>query len=480
MSSPDGNAHGPGLDKRCGRRSVPSQGAVQSDGAETYSCQAVSAQRAPSAIVASAYRRHRDLLLNAGSLYATVGVTSILGAVYWVLAARLFSQQDVGYGAAEVPTMALLGTIGVFGLDILLVGELPKRKRRAEFVSAALIACALGSLLLGLGFTLIAPHFSQRFATMIGTPDRKGLFAVGVALTSVSMAFDMATIGVLRGGIQLTRNLTFSLVKLAILPVFAFMLHDLLGFDITLSWIAGITLSLVLVAARMAHSGTRLLARPDWGLLRSLRRTTMAYNWINIAMTAPPYLFPVLVTILISPSANAVFYVAFTLSTLPYLIPHHLSTVLFAMAAAEPHATPDRVRFALKLSYIIGIPAMAVLILGGHRILSVYGPGYVRIGNVSMYLLTLGYIPSVLKTLYIAICRANDRITYCATILTVFAVVEVGGVAAGAAADGLVGLSLALLAVLTAEGIVIARPFLHAVIAPRTSPHLDQQNGAVG
>ena len=367
----------------------------------------------------------------------------------------------------------------MFGLDILLVGELPKSKRRPEFVSAALIACGLGSLLLGLGFAFIAPHFNQRFATMIGTLDQKGLFVVGVVLTSVSMAFDMATIGVLRGGVQLARNMTFSLVKLVAMLAFAFILHDRLGFDIILSWVVGIVISLILVAAHMVHSGQRLLVRPDWGLLRSLRRTAMAHNWINIAAMAPPAMFPVLVTLLISPSANAVFYVAFMLATVPYMIPNYLGTVLFAMAAAEPQAIVQRVRFALKLSYLIGLPVIAVLILCSHWILSIYGPAYARLGTVSMCLLALGFIPQVFKMLYVAICRANDRITYCAAILTVFTVAEVGGVAAGAAADGLVGLSLALLAVLTAQGIVIAPPLLRAVFRPRTSSHLDQQNCAV-
>jgi O-antigen/teichoic acid export membrane protein len=402
-----------------------------------------------------------------------------MGAVYWALAARLFSQQDVGYGAAEVPAMTLLGTIGVFGLDLLLVGELPKRKRRAEFVSAALIACALGSLLLGISFAFIVPLISQRFATMLGTLDQKGIFAVGVTLTSVSIAFDMATIGVLRGGIQLTRNIAFSAVKLAAMPIFAFLLQDRFGFDITLSWVSGIALSLILAAVRVAHSGTRLLVKPDWGLLRNLRRTAMAHNWINIAATAPVTTLPVLVTLLISPSANAVFYVAYTLTGVLYMLPHHLGTVLFALAASEPHAIAHRVRFALKLSYLIGLPAMVILILSSRRILDIYGPEYARTGTLVICLLALGYIPAVIKVLYVAICRANGRIAFCAAILTLFTVAEIGGAAVGAVADGLVGLSTAFLAVITAQGIVVAPTVLRTIIAPRTSSHLDQENRAL-
>lgn len=432
----------------------------------------VMTQRSPRVLVTAAWFQHRDLLRNAGSLVAATGATSVLGAVYWTFAARLFSQQQVGYGAAEVPTMTLLGTIGMFGLGTLLIGELPRRKRRAELITAALIACAMGSLALGLGFVLVAPSLSRRFAVMFSTSDQKELFVLGVVLTGVSLVFDLATIGVLRGGIQLARNVAFSFVKLVALPAFAFVLNDRLGVGIALSWVAGIAFSLVLVAVWLAISGTQLLAKPDWTLLRSLGRTTMAHNWLNIAITVPPTALPVLVTVLVSPSANAAFYVAFTLSSFLYVVPGHLATVLFALAAAEPQTIARKVRFASLLSYMIGLPAMAVLILAGHRMLSVYGPGYARIATVPMCLLALGYIPSVPKALYIAICRANGRIAYAATILTVFTIMEVGAAAAGGAADGLIGLSLALLAVLVVQGIAITPPILRAVMSRGRHRHV--------
>src|SRR5262245_28306099 len=145
-------------------------------GAGARGSKKVTSPRSPKVIATSAWRQHRDLLRNAGSLVATTGVTSVLGAAYWIFAARLFSQQDVGYGAAEIPAMTLLGTIGMFGFGTLLVGELPRRNRRTELVSAALITCAFGCVALGLGFVLIAPYFSSQFGAMLGTTGQKGLF----------------------------------------------------------------------------------------------------------------------------------------------------------------------------------------------------------------------------------------------------------------------------------------------------------------
>jgi O-antigen/teichoic acid export membrane protein len=410
------------------------------------------------------------MLRNAGSLLATTGITSILGAAYWTFSARLYSQTSVGFAAAEIPLMTLLGTIGMLGLGTLMVGELPRAQRRVQLTLAALIACAVGSLLLGVVFAVIAPSFNHRFGEFLGNFDEKALFVAGVMLTSVSMVFDMATIGLMRGGIQLVRNVAFSVIKLAVLPVFAVTLHDTLGLGIVASWTGGIGLSLLLMVVRTIMSGTRSFPRPDWAKLRSLARVAMAHNWLEIAISAPPAAFPVLATVLVSPSANAAFYVAFTLSGFVYMVPSHLSTVLFAMAAAEPEEIAHRVRFANKLSFAIGLPVVAVLVLGSHWILGIYGPGYARVATIPMALVALGYIPSVPKALYIAICRAQGRTTFVAVLLSVFTVVEIGGAVIGGIYDGLNGLAAGIFISLVAQGLYVTPPILRVILPRHAQP----------
>lgn len=97
------------------------------------------ARRWLTAPVIGLLRRHGDVLKNASSLLATTGVTSAMGFAYWTVAARLMSQRAVGFGSATVSAITLLATIGMFGLGTVLIGELPRRTRRGDLVSAALI-----------------------------------------------------------------------------------------------------------------------------------------------------------------------------------------------------------------------------------------------------------------------------------------------------------------------------------------------------
>lgn len=408
------------------------------------------------------WRRNRDLLQNASTLIATTGVTSGLGFVYWVLAARFFNERSVGYGSAVISAMTLLGTIGMFGLGTLLIGELPRRREPGGLVSAVLITASAGSLVLGVGFAIVAPHVSSNLMGVGDSLERVALFAIGVSITAFVLVLDQATIGMLRGGIQLTRNIAFASAKLLLLPLSAFIIHDALGSGIVFAWVAGMALSLITVFMQLRTSRKPMLKRPDWLVLRGLGKTVLSHNWLNLSIAVPILLMPVLVTVTVSASANASFYVAWMLASFLYLIPTNLSTVLFAIAAADPSMIAAKLRFSLRISFMLGIVGMAVLGLGAHTVLSIFGPGYAHTATLPLLLLVVGYIPMVPRTHYIAVCRAQGRISQAAVILTIGSAMEIIGAVVGGKLDGLVGLSLALLFVRLIEGLMTAPAVVQA------------------
>ena len=315
------------------------------------------------------WRQHRDLLANTVSLLGTTVITSGLGFSFWTFAAKEFSQVAVGYGSAAVSAMSLLSTIGIFGLGTVLIGELPRRSNRAGLVLASLLTSGVASFILGVGFAIVASLASKRFEVILGKPEEMLTFGVGVALGAVALVFDSATIGLLRGGVQLTRNLVFAAAKMVALPIAALVIHNQFGAGIFLSWIGGIAISLAGSAIWLRMHGSVIFSAPDWGVLRGLGKTALAHNWLNLAIAVPVTLIPVLVTVVVSPAANAAFYIAWMLTSFLMAVPVALSTVLFAVAAANPRIIAQKLRFALKLSLLIGVPGHACAVLrSAHRI----------------------------------------------------------------------------------------------------------------
>jgi hypothetical protein len=172
----------------------------------------------------------------------------------------------------------------------------------------------------------------------------------------------------------------------------------------------------------------------------------------------------VLVTLVVSPDANASFYIAYMLVNFLFMVPACLSTVLFAIASASPEVVAEKLRFVLRLSLMIGLPAMAVLALGGHFALGFFGPGY-QSATIPLLLLVITYIPGIPKAQYIAVCRANGQVTRAAVLLSIAAGCELGAVVVGGKLGGLNWLTFAYLLVTILEGIVTAPTVLRAAYA---------------
>jgi O-antigen/teichoic acid export membrane protein len=235
------------------------------------------------------WERNQDLLRNAGSLAATTGMTSIFGFVFTIAAARMFSANAVGWGNAAINAMQLFGTIGMFGLGTMLIGELPKRKGdRGGLFAASLATSGIGSVILGLIFAVVVGmFFNQSLPGVGGTLGEVLLFVVGTALSGATFVFDEGTIGMLRGGVQLWRNMSMSGIKLIALPVTAYLLHDKYGVGLSLAYVIGIVGSLIPASIMLVRGGSRLYHRPDWQSLRRLLPVAINHNTSSTRIWAP-------------------------------------------------------------------------------------------------------------------------------------------------------------------------------------------------
>jgi len=413
-------------------------------------------------------KAHRVILVNAGSLVGTTTVTSALGFVYWWSAARTFSPEAVGFASAAISAMTLIGTACILGLGTLLVGELPRHQgKEISLISAALILVGGTGGFSGIVFAIVAPFVAVDFRPLAATLQDIALFAAGVSLTAITLVLDQAVIGLLRGELQLWRNILTSVIKLAALFAVGMWLWHNIGMAIYATWAIGNVLSLaVLVVLAIAKEGWSSKAyRPEWGLLRELGSAALQHHILNLILRVSTLALPILVTILLSATMNAWFYISFMIANFVYSIPLALTTVLYATNSARPAELAQKVRLTAGVSVVITVLASSLLLFATQLVLGLFGHSYAEEAAWSLRILALGAFPLIVKNHYLAICRIHGWLVRAMLPIAIGSVLELGVAALGARLAGLSGLSLGWFIALCIE-LVFMGPTVYKAVWP--------------
>jgi O-antigen/teichoic acid export membrane protein len=417
--------------------------------------------------VRAAVSANRSLLGNAASMVGTAVVTSLLGAAFWWVATHDFSKDSVGVASAAMSAMTLLGFMATVGLGTLLMGELPRLERgHRSVINAALLTSGSIGTALGVAFLLIAPVASSNFDPLRETWAAALVFAIGVALTALAFVLDQALIGLLRGGLQLNRNIVFSVVKLAALIPVAALVADAGPQWIYGTWTAGIAVSMV-VLIRFYRSREGDSLGPDFRLLREMRVHAVTHHAVNLALRTPELALPLVVVTFLSASANASFYIAYMITSFMFFVPLSLSTVLYAVGSGESKRLADRFRLTVYVSLGFGFLSNLALLVLGTPLLEVFGASYASEASDTLHILALDIFPSTVLTHYVALRRIERRLATALPVIWGGALLQVGGGLLGALLDGLSGVAIGWVAGATIEAIVMGPEVLRALRSER-------------
>lgn len=413
-----------------------------------------------------------------GSLVGTQALTSVLGLIFWTLAARTFVESEVGVAGAAVSMMMLLASLGSLGLGTLLIARLPTTApgERRVLVRTCVAAAGTAAGLLAVVVPLFAVYVfgAQNLGPLVDTPAALAGLVLGTALCSMCIVLDQAVLTIGIGSLQLERNIVASVVKiLALLALSA--LDAAAGMAIFLAWTIGNLLSLPLIAWRTGGGGRRghrvavgdvaggggSVPNRRWivpRLLPGLGRDAMSHHALNITVQAALQILPILVTVLLTAQDNAYFNSAVLLSGFVFALPFAITIGLFAASGGDERETLERMRVTVPLGLIVSLTASLVLFPFAGVALSLFGATYADQGADILRALVLAGLPFVVKDHYVALRRVQNRTTAAVRVVGVFLIVEVAAAAAGAALGGPVGLCLAWVAVLFLEAGVLAVP----------------------
>lgn len=396
------------------------------------------------------------LIRNAASLYGSTIITSFLGFFYWFIAARMATAQAVGIASAVQSAAQVISIFCVLGLSTFVISELAidKTQARSLMLTATVIVGLLAALI-SAGVGVIFQFFSTSISDGVAGSTGVIVFVILAVFSTVLLVLDDACIGLLRGDLQLRRNAVFAVGKLVLLPLLVTVWAAQSGIELVVAWTAGLIISMLVLVLELGRLTEGQSSRLDFQNLFLKRHLMFRHHWLNISIQSPRLIFPVVVALIVGPTANAAFTAAILVVGVVQMIPNLLSTVLFALAPGDEESLRREVHRTMRISLVLSIVVAPCFFIFSGLILSLFGPNYL-VASTAMGILGLSTYPYAIKSHYVAIARVQGKMQQAVLRTMTGACFEVGLAAAGGALHGLTGVAIGITLALSLEALVYA------------------------
>ncbi|MEQ1786594.1 MAG: lipopolysaccharide biosynthesis protein [Acidimicrobiales bacterium] len=351
--------------------------------------------------------RHRHLLTGSVALVLTAGVQAISGALFWLIAARVDTQTDVGHATALFTSVLFVAFVAGLGQPVAAARYAAGRTRDDHVLYAwGAMATAVASAVVAGGYLLVvSPPAVDELRSWHGAFG-PAIFVFLCMGTALSLLLDVRLMTQRRWGLVLVRA---SLVGLARFPML------LLPVDGDRAvWLLVVA---SLPAAVSGFVGTGLLPkvtgdRHHLGPMPAATRAMVRYSLVNWASTltyqAPTFAMPVIVLVYVDPDQNASFYVAWGVAALACYVPTAIGQALLAEGGRDGAHLRSQVRLAILVAGGLMVVGAAAATVGRDIIVTLYGDEYREAAEV-LPRLVLAAVPWAITSVYLTEARVRHR-----------------------------------------------------------------------
>ena len=350
--------------------------------------------------------QHRDGL----ALVLSSAISSAVGLLYWVVAARLFTPDEVGVNNALISTMTLLGITSQLNLGSALLRFVPVAGRSARalvitcYGVGAAVACAVGAV-----FAAGAGWWARDLVDALGHGPLIAFFVLATPVWTVFVMQDYVLTASKRATLVPLENVVFALLKIGLLAV-----GTLLVFRgvIAVSWALATAVIVLVVSAylmRVLRPAAVTAPAQEEIRPRNIARFVSA-DWAGgLCTDAVEFGLPLIVLVVLDPDSAATYGMVWAIAYGLYLVTHGMSQSMVAHVSASPERLRAAVRTMVGKALTLIVPGVLVIVPGAGLILSIFGPHYAETGTTLLALCALSAVPNVVVVAAVAGARVRQR-----------------------------------------------------------------------
>jgi O-antigen/teichoic acid export membrane protein len=350
---------------------------------------------------------HRHLLTGSVALVLTAGVQAVSGAVFWLIAARVDTQTDVGHATALFTSVLFVAFVAGLGQPVAAARYAAGRTRDDHVLYAwGALATAVASAVVALAYlVIVSPPAVDELREWHGALG-PAVFVFLCMGTALSLLLDVRLMTQRRWGLVLARASIVGVARFLILAI-----------PIDSDRAVWLLVVAALPAAVSGFVGTGLLPkvtgdRHHFGPLPATTRAMVHYSLVNWASTltyqAPTFAMPVIVLVHVDADKNASFYVAWGVAALACYVPTAIGQALLAEGGRDGARLRSQVRLAIVVAGGLMVVGAAAATLGRDLIVTLYGAEYREAADV-LPALVIAAIPWAVTSVYLTEARVRHR-----------------------------------------------------------------------
>lgn len=291
------------------------------------------------------------------------------GFFFWMIAARLYSTENVGLATALISSLGLVMLFSSFGFDFSLIRFSPLGDKK-KVVGTCLVITTISTFLVGVVYILGVGIFSP-LLSFLQNWKYALLFLFFALMNSVTTMTGLAFMAARKASYYFLQNL-FLALRIPLLIPFTFLgcmgIFSSNGFA-------------YLLASLFAFALLNKLTEIDFNIDRQFIWESLKFSLSNyissVLFAGPTLLLPIMILNLLGQAEAAKCYISFSIGNLVLIVPDGLSASLFVEGSHGEGLRKNVIKAGIAI-YSFLIPAVAFLYFFGGLLLKLFGKDYLE------------------------------------------------------------------------------------------------------
>lgn len=323
------------------------------------------------------------------------------GFFFWMIAAKLYTVEEVGLATALISSLGLVILFSRLGFDFSIIRFFPSNDK-AKVFGTSLVITTIASLMVSSVFILQVEFISPSLA-FLKEPLYAFAFVFIAVANSIAAITGNAFVADRKADLYLFQNIFMALRIPLLIPLAFLGTFGIFG-SLGISFLVASFFAQIVLRRRIGV----ILSILDVDFVRESLRFS-SWNYVsNILSIAPTLILPLMVLKMLGEAEAAKYFIAFTIANIVLIIPQSLGTSLFVEGSHGEGLKKNVIKSGVACLVLI-LPAVLLILVFGDRFLELIKEEYLEAFDLLRVLAISSFLVAV-YSFFIPIQNINMQV----------------------------------------------------------------------